>query len=103
MIRRTPRSTLFPYTTLFRSEQGSGGLDGVLTKAARRHLVRELGWTPRATPPVPVEEIRLAPSRLPQAAHDALVAVGGAENVRTDRETRLRRAAIGRGSRRERV
>src|SRR5258708_23329867 len=24
MIRRPPRSTLFPYTTLFRSERGSG-------------------------------------------------------------------------------
>src|SRR2546427_4860416 len=26
MIRRPPRSTLFPYTTLFRSELGVGGL-----------------------------------------------------------------------------
>src|SRR2546430_8449998 len=25
MIRRPPRSTLFPYTTLFRSEAGGGG------------------------------------------------------------------------------
>src|SRR3712207_8142307 len=25
MIRRPPRSTLFPHTTLFRSERGSGG------------------------------------------------------------------------------
>src|SRR3712207_8863885 len=25
MIRRPPRSTLFPYTTLFRSQVGSGG------------------------------------------------------------------------------
>src|SRR3982751_306382 len=25
MIRRPPRSTLFPYTTLFRSEEGRGG------------------------------------------------------------------------------
>src|SRR3954463_16831859 len=28
MIRRPPRSTLFPYTTLFRSAQVVGGLDG---------------------------------------------------------------------------
>src|SRR5690349_23736834 len=28
MIRRPPRSTLFPYTTLFRSEPGEGGEDG---------------------------------------------------------------------------
>src|SRR3712207_8078419 len=27
MIRRPPRSTLFPYTTLFRSAQNRGGLD----------------------------------------------------------------------------
>src|SRR3712207_8905584 len=26
MIRRPPRSTLFPYTTLFRSEKGGGGI-----------------------------------------------------------------------------
>src|SRR2546422_8107395 len=26
MIRRPPRSTLFPYTTLFRSPRGGGGL-----------------------------------------------------------------------------
>src|SRR5256885_10920223 len=35
MIRRPPRSTLFPYTTLFRSEQDDGiGLDG----APPRHV-----------------------------------------------------------------
>ena len=28
MIRRPPRSTLFPYTTLFRSEKGEGGGEG---------------------------------------------------------------------------
>src|SRR3712207_7328438 len=27
MIRRPPRSTLFPYTTLFRSELGVGGVE----------------------------------------------------------------------------
>src|SRR5215210_8206196 len=27
MIRRPPRSTLFPYTTLFRSTGGAGGID----------------------------------------------------------------------------
>src|SRR3712207_6911843 len=29
MIRRPPRSTLFPYTTLFRSQHGDRGLDRV--------------------------------------------------------------------------
>src|SRR3712207_8633777 len=28
MIRRPPRSTLFPYTTLFRSKQNTDGFDG---------------------------------------------------------------------------
>src|SRR6266496_5419956 len=28
MIRRPPRSTLFPYTTLFRSHRGAGGRPG---------------------------------------------------------------------------
>src|SRR2546422_7227221 len=32
MIRRPPRSTLFPYTTLFRSTNGLQRVAGVLTK-----------------------------------------------------------------------
>src|SRR2546430_7286886 len=39
MIRRPPRSTLFPYTTLFRSRPAHGSLDGVaewLVGPARR-------------------------------------------------------------------
>src|SRR2546422_1975700 len=34
MIRRPPRSTLFPYTTLFRSERGQGGGRVVRARAA---------------------------------------------------------------------
>src|SRR3712207_8189331 len=37
MIRRPPRSTLFPYTTLFRSERARGG-DGVLRGPDARPL-----------------------------------------------------------------
>src|SRR5947208_9402675 len=37
MIRRPPRSTLFPYTTLFRSEPGRA-----LERGADRHVVRDL-------------------------------------------------------------
>src|SRR5215510_16124253 len=33
MIRRPPRSTLFPYTTLFRSADGSRPLDGHVHRA----------------------------------------------------------------------
>src|SRR3712207_8659534 len=32
MIRRPPRSTLFPYTTLFRSELGEHGVNDTRTK-----------------------------------------------------------------------
>src|SRR4051794_1553496 len=59
-------------------------------RAARRYLTRELGWTPRATPPVPVDDIVLAPSRLPDDVRTVLVALLGEENVRTDRDARLR-------------
>src|SRR2546430_6911528 len=38
MIRRPPRSTLFPYTTLFRSEPGFRG--------HRRHSQGGAGWEP---------------------------------------------------------
>src|SRR5258707_15027710 len=38
MIRRPPRSTLFPYTTLFRSQCVQGVLEGVLD---RRLILRE--------------------------------------------------------------
>src|SRR5256885_3849825 len=42
MIRRPPRSTLFPYTTLFRSVTRPGGLpDRALDRAAQaRHVSR---------------------------------------------------------------
>src|SRR5258707_8733708 len=40
MIRRPPRSTLFPYTTLFRSEiEGVGGVMAVLRKRRRRQAL----------------------------------------------------------------
>src|SRR5436305_11790997 len=52
MIRRPPRSTLFPYTTLFRSRPGIGELGGApfdrtagneaARKIARRQIDREL-------------------------------------------------------------
>ena len=67
-------------------------LSRALPKAARRYLARELGWTPRATPPVPVAEISLTPSRLPDPTRAALVDLLGEENVHTDRTARLKRA-----------
>src|SRR5258708_39553926 len=45
MIRRPPRSTLFPYTTLFRSEQHVHAVDGRKRLAGREQggLEAELG------------------------------------------------------------
>jgi alkyldihydroxyacetonephosphate synthase len=71
---------------------GEVDLGAALPKAARRYLAKELGWTPRPTPPVAVADIRLAPSRLSDAARLRLVALLGEDNVHTDRESRLRRA-----------
>jgi alkyldihydroxyacetonephosphate synthase len=67
-------------------------LSSALPKAARRYLSKELGWSPRSTPPVAVADISLAPSRLPDEARARFVELLGEENVRTDRESRLRRA-----------
>src|SRR3712207_7725043 len=51
MIRRPPRSTLFPYTTLFRSEEGGRGADDeahVVPAPDRLHLPHraEVGHDP---------------------------------------------------------
>src|SRR3712207_7311363 len=43
MIRRPPRSTLFPYTTLFRSPGGTGGAAGGVGGGARGGLPRRNG------------------------------------------------------------
>src|SRR2546427_3962204 len=65
MIRRPPRSTLFPYTTLFRSA-GTGGLVGCVGRSLSRadtapgagktfraaaHTVAPAGWPRSALPP----------------------------------------------------
>src|SRR2546422_8475370 len=47
MIRRPPRSTLFPYTTLFRSGVGADALhdDAVIRREREDHGVCDLGST----------------------------------------------------------
>src|SRR5260221_9186687 len=51
MIRRPPRSTLFPYTTLFRSGRrgGRGGDAGSRVGRVRRRLRRAAGGSRRRT------------------------------------------------------
>jgi alkyldihydroxyacetonephosphate synthase len=63
-----------------------------LPKAVRRYLARELGSTPRHTPAVPLDAIALPPSRLSDDARARLVELLGEDNLRTDRESRLRHA-----------
>src|SRR3712207_7151468 len=55
MIRRPPRSTLFPYTTLFRSSRDREGLrrassrdDRGHRRAGRRSALRDLASPPRS-------------------------------------------------------
>src|SRR2546422_4995183 len=42
MIRRPPRSTLFPYTTLFRSAEVTDGMEGSTTRRPIPHDSRRL-------------------------------------------------------------
>src|SRR3712207_7324131 len=44
MIRRPPRSTLFPYTTLFRSSRFVTGAGGEETRAKGQGRERRHGW-----------------------------------------------------------
>src|SRR3712207_7868368 len=72
MIRRPPRSTLFPYTTLFRSLEGLGGREGKAadTGADYAALTRLYGieiadaqirWAVEAERALVAEEERAAP------------------------------------------
>src|SRR3712207_8264391 len=56
MIRRPPRSTLFPYTTLFRS-----GQQPALTEGAQGAGVPVLGGEQLRAPPVPGADCREQP------------------------------------------
>src|SRR3712207_8018206 len=64
MIRRPPRSTLFPYTTLFRS--GRGEEDGGLQRPFRQRRVEAVahhqgGWL--EPPPADLEHVGLGSDR----------------------------------------
>src|SRR5258708_31526140 len=49
MIRRPPRSTLFPYTTLFRSPMGVAALSSPSPLAAKFSVIRPRAGWPRGT------------------------------------------------------
>src|SRR5258708_21722556 len=48
MIRRPPRSTLFPYTTLFRSINGQAGLPAITSAGSQVGLPSSLSWRGRS-------------------------------------------------------
>src|SRR5689334_23600919 len=48
MIRRPPRSTLFPYTTLFRSQVGERHAAGGRAQGGLRKALQDLGQTEAA-------------------------------------------------------
>src|SRR3712207_8975898 len=58
MIRRPPRSTLFPYTTLFRSEGAVLASAGVPQQ--RRHAGAGVPPAPRAAGPLLLEQLKEA-------------------------------------------
>src|SRR3712207_8630354 len=62
MIRRPPRSTLFPYTTLFRSRAGSEAQTGAMTEQEAYQI---LGLQPGAGP----EEVTRAHRSLMKKLH----------------------------------
>src|SRR3712207_7492970 len=51
MIRRPPRSTLFPYTTLFRSSVYPGTTRTAFRENSRLTKDEERGWRPRGVTP----------------------------------------------------
>src|SRR3712207_7948584 len=58
MIRRPPRSTLFPYTTLFRSPEHAG-LDDTASRAVKVH---DMPWQKTRFPGCEVKTLLLDPA-----------------------------------------
>src|SRR3712207_6887740 len=87
MIRRPPRSTLFPYTTLFRSEDTVMplGLGDV------RYILQEGGTilgSSRTNPYKNEEDAEKVVNRLEEFGLDALVAIGRSEEHTSELQSR---------------
>src|SRR5947209_16594807 len=81
MLRRPPRSTLFPYTTLFRSQSAGRGLDraGVLVALLDRSIGKQAA---------PLVEVKQRPADMMQRQH--FIERFRAETIGIDRKsTRL--------------
>src|SRR3712207_9554005 len=110
MIRRPPRSTLFPYTTLFRSRQGGAALVVAVGGALHDGGVRAEGGVVHERPPVDLTEVDAGLHAVAQR----LQAAGGVLAVQAEVEGEVvagaraddqegRSVQIGRASCRERV
>src|SRR3989449_8133053 len=82
MIRRPPRSTLFPYTTLFRSTGRPGSL-----KVGTQATFYTTGWIFGRG--VAVREVGHEPGRSPVVAADAREAVARSEEHTSELQSRL--------------
>src|SRR3712207_8945834 len=76
MIRRPPRSTLFPYTTLFRSKEGAregtGGTEACRRGGQEGTVVREVGVPPALDVSVQHQESSLRRSAKGRPAQEVL-------------------------------
>jgi alkyldihydroxyacetonephosphate synthase len=72
---------------------GDPAHDAALPEHALPWLRDRVGLDDRVTPPVALDDVRLAPAQLPDGLRDRLVAVAGADGVRDDRAARVLHAA----------
>src|SRR2546430_16272917 len=91
MIRRPPRSTLFPYTTLFRSERAAFPL--ILPPQVIVHVAHPHGRRRRQCAAQPLLHLRAEPVEAPivQQILEARVPAGAAVRPCPPRPRRLRR------------
>src|SRR5256885_4144607 len=73
MIRRPPRSTLFPYTTLFRSDQTANS-PGARAPPRRTCITSVCRWTSRAARLTTVGNLELSQADMVQSNSRAVLA-----------------------------
>src|SRR5437773_5978487 len=87
MIRRQPRSTLFPYTTLFRSKQVTGWGDDAVGHDIH-DVFRIINEYTRQTVQSPIEKIRRTGAVAGLANHTILLRKDGGEvPIRSEEHT----------------
>src|SRR2546430_9796417 len=77
MIRRPPRSTLFPYTTLFRSVRPTGAREEIAALAAEAAAERSAALTVPAAEPETAADLVAAPPPEPAVRPKRVARVPG--------------------------